>query len=228
MIRRLLPGVILGLLLAGCAPQVIQEEPEYRRLAAPRLSPEKYSFRAQDISTVHPAPLRIPEQNPVVVWSEEAKEELQSIRPALFLKYASRPGGLSGCHAAETALLQNRFAEVMKLYPVNPTGRRMEESMRAGSVPEMKALLLSKKEEGFIQVEHVALWIRYQRLARQVLAQERLLNEIGKLFGSPKSDRALCVYPAYALQKLEYMGLRLELAKEIEKIRTLYKRQKEW
>ena len=228
MIRHLLPGVILGLLLAGCAPQVIQEEPEYRRLSGPGLSPEKGSFRARDISTAHPAPLRVPGQNPSVVWTRELQDELQSIRPALFLKYASRPGGLSECHAAEEALLQNRFAEVMKQYPVNPTGRRMEESMRAGSVPEMKALLLSKKEKGFIQVEHVALWIRYQRLARQVLARERLLNEIGKLFGSPKSDRALCVYPAYALQKLEYMGLRFELAKEIEKIRTLYKRQKEW
>ncbi len=228
MIRHLLPGAILGLLLAGCAPQVIHEEPEYRRLSGPGLSPEKGSFRARDISTAHPAPLRVPGQNPSVVWTRELQDELQSIRPALFLKYASRPEGLSECHAAQEALLQNRFAEVMKQYPVNPTGRRMEESMRAGSVPEMKALLLSKKEEGFIQVEHVALWIRYQRLARQVLAQERLLNEIGKLFGSPKSDRALCVYPAYALQKLEYMGIRLELAKEIEKIRTLYKRQKEW
>ena len=45
MIRRLLPGVILGLLPAGCAPQVIHEELEYRRLSVPELSPEKDSFR---------------------------------------------------------------------------------------------------------------------------------------------------------------------------------------
>ena len=126
MIRHLLLGIILALLLAGCAPQVIHEKPEYRRLAVLRLSPEKDSFRAQDISTADPAPLRVPWQNPAVVWSREALDELQSIRPALFLKYASRPGGLSGCHTAETALLQNRFAEAMKQYPVNPTGKRIE------------------------------------------------------------------------------------------------------
>ena len=45
MIRHLLQGIILALLLAGCAPQVIHEKPEYRRLAALRLSPEKDSFR---------------------------------------------------------------------------------------------------------------------------------------------------------------------------------------
>ena len=228
MIRHLLQGIILALLLAGCAPQVIHEKPEYQRLAVLGLSPEKDSFQAQDNSTAHPAPLRVPWQNPAVVWSREALDELQSIRPALFLKYASRPGGLSGCHTAETALLQNRFAEAMKQYPVNPTGKRIELAMRADSIPEMKALHLSKNEKGFIQVEHVAHWIRYQRLSRQLQAREHLLNEIGKLFGSPESDRALCVYPGYALQKLECVGLRLELAEEIEKIHTLYERQKEW
>ena len=228
MLRHLLPEVILGLLLTGCAPHVIHAELEYRRLSGPELSPEKDSFRAQDISPAHPAPLRVPEQNPEVVWSREAKEELQSLLPVLFLKYASRPEGLGECHAAETALLQNRFAEAMKQYPVNPTGKRMKQAMRADRVPEMKMPRLSENEKNFVQVENLAAWIRYQRLSRQLQEREQLLNDIGKLFGSPKSDRALCVYPAYALQKLEYMGVRLELAKEIEKIRTLYKRQKEW
>lgn len=44
----------------------------------------------------------------------------------------------------------------------------------------------------------------------------------------PKATGPFVSNPAYALQKLEYMGIRLELAKKIEKIRTLYKRQKEW
>ena len=228
MIRHFPPGIFLSFLLFGCAPKVIYDAPEYQRCSAPGLSPEKGSFRARDISTAHPAPLCVPRQNPSVVWTKEVQDELQSIRPALFLKYASRPGGLSGCHTAETALLQNRFAEAMKQYPVNPTGKRIELAMRADRIPEMKALHLSKNEKGFIQVEHVAHWIRYQRLSRQLQAREHLLNEIGKLFGSPDSDRALCVHPVYALQKLECVGLRLELAEEIEKIHTLYKRQKEW
>ena len=228
MIRHLLPGVILGLLLAGCAPQVIHEELEYRRLSVPELSPEKDSFQALDIATASPAPLRVPEQNPAVVWSREAQEELQSLQPALFLKYASRPEGLSGCHAAETILLQNRFAEVMRQYPVNPTGKRLERYMQTDRVPEMKTMQLSENEKNFVQVEDLAAWIRYQRLSRQLQAREHLLNDIGKLFGSPKNDRALCVHPGYALQKLEYLALRLELAEEIEKIHTLYKRRKEW
>ena len=228
MIRHLLSGVISGLLLAGCAPQVIHEELEYHRLSVPGLSPEKDSFQAQDISTAHPAPLRVPEQNPAVVWSREAQEELQSIRPALFLKYASRSEGLSGCHAAETALLQNRFAEAWKQYPVNPTGKRLEQAMQADGVLEVKTLCLSENEKNFVQVENLSAWIRYQRLSRQLQVREQLLNDIGKLFGSPKNDRALCVHPVYALQKLECLGLRLELAEEVEKIHTLYKRQKKW
>lgn len=227
MIRHLLAGVFSGLLLAGCAPQVIHEELEYHRLSVPGLSPEKNSFQAQDISTAHPAPLRVPEQNPAVVWSREAKEELQSIHPALFLKYASRSEGLSGCHAAETALLQNRFAEVMKQYPVNPTGKRLQQVMRADGLLEVKTPCLSENEKNFVQVENLSAWIRYQRLSRQLQEREQLLNDIGKLFGSPKNDRALCVHPVYALQKLECLVLRLELAEEIEKIHTLYKRQKE-
>ena len=228
MMRHFFPGIFLGLLLAGCAPQVIHEELEYRRLSVPGLSPEKDSFQARDIATAHPAPLRVPEQNPAVVWSGEAKEELQSNHPALFLKYAYRPEGLSGCHAAETALLQNRFAEVMKKYPVNPTGRRMERYMLTNKVPELKTPRLSENEKNFMLVENPAVWIRFQRLSRQLQTREQLLNDIGKLFGSPKNDRALCVHPVYALQKLECLALRLELAEEIEKIRILYKRQQEW
>ncbi len=228
MMRHFFPGIFLSLLLSGCAPQVIHEEPEYRRLPVPGHSPEKDSFQAKDISTAHPAPLRVPRQKPAVVWSKEAQEELQSTHPALFLKYASRSGGLSGCRAAETALLQNRFAEIMRQYPVNPTGKRLELAMQVNRVPEKKALLLSENENDFVQVEHLAIWIRCQRLSRQLQAREHLLNEIGKLFGSPQNDRALCVHPVYALQKLECLGFRLELAEEIEKIHTLYKRQKEW
>lgn len=64
MIRYILPGVILGILLAGCAPQVIHEEMEYRKLIVQGISPEKDSFLAQDIATARPAPLRVPEQIP--------------------------------------------------------------------------------------------------------------------------------------------------------------------
>lgn len=228
MIRYILPGVILGILLAGCAPQVIHEEMEYRKLIVQGISPEKDSFLAQDIATARPAPLRVPEQNPAIVWSSEAQEELQSIQPALFLQYSSRPEGLSGCHAAETALLQNRFSVVMKQYPVNPTGTRLERYMQSGMDYEIKTLQLSENEEVFAQVEYLGSWIRYQRLSRQLQRQEQLLNDIRKLFGSPENDRALCVHPVYALQKLEYLAIRFELAEEIEKIHTLYERQKEW
>ena len=100
--------------------------------------------------------------------------------------------------------------------------------MLTNKVPELKTPRLSENEKNFMLVENPAVWIRFQRLSRQLQTREQLLNDIGKLFGSPKNDRALCVHPVYALQKLECLALRLELAEEIEKIRILYKRQQEW